>query len=116
MNDSDTDPALEALLRWPLADLPDHGFTAGVMARVRGLPTPLEPAAGLVVLQRRQAAARRGERSSRFGAAIGTVLALAVLVAAGGAPADLLARSAVLALALAISAAVSGWSLLSEQA
>jgi hypothetical protein len=114
MNDADADSALEALLRQPLVDLPDNGFTAGVMMRVHGLPTLLEPEDGLVVLQQRQAAARRGERSSRYGAAIGTALALAVLVAADGAPADLLARGAVLALALAISAAVAGWSLLSE--
>lgn len=120
MNHPDVDDAaLDALLRRPLAGLADDGFTVAVMARVRALPAqcaPLAPAQALRQLQRLRVSARRDLRCNRYGAAVGIAAALAVLAASGGAPDDLAAHGAPLALALLISGAVVAWSLLGEPA
>jgi hypothetical protein len=111
-----TDEQLEALLRQTQANLPDEGFTAAVMQRVRALPVAIAPGQALVTLQRRQDGAQRDRDFSRYGAAAGVALALAMLAATKGVPADLAADGARMGLALMISGAALAWTLLNETA
>ena len=104
---------IEALLRRPLPELPDDGFSAAVMARVRALPTPAPAAPALAWLQGRYAMAQRAARWERGGALVGAAVALAWWAASDGAVVDLAAQGATLSLALLVSAAAVAWSLLS---
>ena len=104
----------DALLRVPLADLPDGGFSEAVMRRVRTLPPALTAAQALGRLERQRAHARRAGRYSILGLALGALFALAWLAAAGGVPADMAARGGAVALALAVSGAALGWALLGD--
>lgn len=110
-----SDP-LDALLRAPSGDLPDAGFSAAVMRRVRALPPAPKPVQTLRGLERGLARSQRAQRYSMVGLAVGATFALAWWAAAGGTAVDIGDRGAALALALAVSGAALAWSLLSEPA
>ena len=82
MNDDDRD--LEHLLRWPLPNLPDAGFSAAVMQRVQALPPMLAAEQALDHLRRQQVRDARCRHLVSYASALGAALALAWLAAAGG--------------------------------
>ncbi len=119
MNEFDDGDALEALLRRLAHDegaLPDDGFSAAVMARVRALPAPVAPELALAQLQRRRTTAQRDARWSGYGIGWGLAAAVAVLALDNGASANLASHGAALTLALLISAVAVAWPLLDEPA
>ena len=98
-----TDDELEALLRGAPIDLPDDGFTERVMRRVRAdRAALLDSHAALATLRERAARTRRATRWRWIGAASGSVVAAAPLIAGGLPPA--LHAPQLLALALAVGA------------
>ncbi len=119
MNEPADGDMLEALLRRLAREespVPDAGFSAAVMARVRGRSSPVAPDQALAQLQRRRISARRDSRWSGYGIGLGLAAALGVQAASDGAPANLAQQGPVLTLALLISAAAIAWSLLNEPA
>ena len=112
MNDDDRD--LEHLLRWPLPNLPDAGFSAAVMQRVQALPPMLAAEQALDHLRRQQVRDARCRHLVSYASALGAALALAWLAAAGGVPGE---PAALLpALGVALSGAAVGWTLLNAPA
>jgi hypothetical protein len=104
-----TDDELEALLRGATAEssLPDGGFTAGVMRRVRAEPDTLDAVAALAALRAREASARRASHWRWIGAAAGAGVAI-VPIFAGGLPPALQAPQL---LALVLAAGAAAWAL-----
>jgi hypothetical protein len=117
MNPIDDGP-LDALLNASDEALPDGGFTAAVMDRVRAdgawrLAPTLDAALALALLAQRSASARRSRRWRWIGLTVGSAIALLAMHAAGSALPALTAQQA-LALLAGISACA--WVLMTTHA
>jgi hypothetical protein len=117
MNPIDDDP-LDALLDASDEALPDGGFTAAVMDRVRAdgawrLAPTLAAALALALLEQRTTSARRSRRWRCIGLTVGSAIALWVMHAAGGALPALTAQQA---LALLAGIGACAWVLMATHA
>lgn len=103
------DSVLDAWLVAREPDLPDDGFSAAAMRRVRAEQAArqrtLDAAGALDRLRRREGRERRRGRWQWFGAGVGAVVAAAVFAAAGDAANAAIAGPQTLALLVGLAAA-----------